>query len=338
LPAFADRITVLIYNARTLCCGGSPTLKQALTQTKSATLLLTIQGKLIAMCSRYRNTENLFAMTPIDHRLPLVIEPAELLDQLNSVNLLIIDLSKEQSYLQAHVPGAVFLPFKSLVLGTPPAPGLLPSKESLQQLFSNLGLTPDTHVVAYDDEGGGWAGRLIWTLDVIGHQRYSYLNGGILAWLAQKLPTESKPVTSKTSHVQITLHPQPCADKDYLLGRLGAADLAIWDARSPGEFNGEKKFSARAGHIPGAANYEWTRGMDKARQLQIRDLETIRSELARIGITHDKEIITHCQTHHRSGFTYLLGKVLGFKKIRAYPGSWAEWGNDPSMPVESATL
>ena len=45
------------------------------------------------------------------------------------------------------------------------------SVEQLNRLFSFLGLTPDTHIVVYDDEGGGWAGRFLWTLDVIGHQR-----------------------------------------------------------------------------------------------------------------------------------------------------------------------
>jgi len=44
-------------------------------------------------------------------------------------------------------------------------------------------------------------------------------------------------------------------------------------------------------------------------------------------------MITHCQSHHRSGFTYLVGKALGFN-IRAYHGSWAEWGNHPTTPVE----
>ena len=74
--------------------------------------------------------------------------------------------------------------------------------------------------------------------------------------------------------------------------------------------------------------------MDKNRALRLRDLESIRTELSNLGITSDKEIVTHCQTHHRSGFTYLLGKALGFPKIKAYPGSWSEWGNDPNAPIE----
>ncbi len=267
--------------------------------------------------------------------LSLIIEPETLRTHLNDEKLLVIDLGKEADYLQAHVPGALFLPYQALLLGTPPAPGKLPDLEQLNKTFGYLGLTPDTHVVAYDDEGGGWAGRLIWTLDVIGHRKYSYLNGGIHAWKDANLTIESGQNQPRSRSVELSIHNGPMADIDYIKSRLESKDFIIWDARGPLEYSGQKSGSTRAGHIPGAANYEWTNAMDSERALRIRDLETVREELARLGITGDKEIVTHCQTHHRSGFTYLLGKALGFERIKAYPGSWSEWGNDPHTPIET---
>ncbi|HNG61229.1 MAG TPA: sulfurtransferase, partial [Cellvibrionaceae bacterium] len=44
-----------------------------------------------------------------------------------------------------------------------------------------------------------------------------------------------------------------------------------------------------------------------------------------------RPIVTHCQAHHRSGFTYLVGKALGLT-IAAYDGGWAEWGNLAETP------
>ncbi|MBM0138529.1 Sulfurtransferase [Pseudomonas cannabina] len=265
--------------------------------------------------------------------LSLVIEPNDLLQRLDAPELILVDLTSSARYEAGHIRGARFVDPKRTQLGKPPAPGLLPEHAGLEQLFGELGHNPDAVYVVYDDEGGGWAGRFIWLLDVIGHTRYHYLDGGLLAWEAESLPlsTDVPPVAG--GPVALTLHEEPTATREYLQSRLGAADLAIWDARGPTEYSGEKVVAAKGGHIPGAVNFEWTEGMDKARNLRIRqDMPQILRDL---GITPDKEVITHCQTHHRSGFTYLVAKALGYPRVKAYAGSWGEWGNLPDTPVEN---
>lgn len=264
--------------------------------------------------------------------LPLVIEPDDLSARLQGPDLILVDLTNSARYAAGHLPGARFVDPKRTQLGLPPAPGLLPEKADMEALFGELGHNADAVYVVYDDEGGGWAGRFIWLLDVIGHTRYHYLNGGVLAWEAQGLPLSSAVAAPAGGPVTLTLHDEPTATREYLQGRLGAADLAIWDARAPTEYTGEKVVAAKGGHIPGAINFEWTAGMDKARNLRIRD--DIGDVLKDLGITPDKEVITHCQTHHRSGFTYLVAKALGYPRVKGYAGSWGEWGNHPDTPVE----
>ncbi|WXL25215.1 rhodanese-like domain-containing protein [Ectopseudomonas mendocina] len=264
--------------------------------------------------------------------LPLLIEPEQLASRLDTPGLILVDLTNAQRYAQGHIPGAHFVEPKRTQFGQPPAPGLLPAKDQLEQLFSELGHHADATYVVYDDEGGGWAGRFIWMLDVIGHNRYHFLNGGLHAWLEDvgTLSTETPP--KGQAPVTLHLHEEPSATREYVLSRLGADDLVIWDARAPEEFNGEKVLAQKAGHIPGAVNFEWTAGMDKSRALRIRT--DLQEQLTALGITPDKEIITHCQTHRRSGFTYVAAKALGYPRIKAYAGSWGEWGNHPDTPVE----
>ncbi|AMC99912.1 sulfurtransferase [Halomonas chromatireducens] len=275
-------------------------------------------------------------MSSEENLLPLIVEPEQLAEHLDDPQLLIIDVPlKAESHDQGHVPGAVFLDFRKLMRGEGDVPCEVPSTDSLSHLFSELGLTRDTHVVAYDDEGGGWAGRLLWTLELIGHTRYSYLNGGIHAWrhAGQPVSTELRTPSPSEYEAEI-LHPEVAIDRSELQERLGEKGFAIWDARSPAEYRGEKGENRQLGHIPGAVNMEWTEAMDKERALRIRDYAELITELEALGLTPDMEVVTHCQSHHRSGFTWLVGKALGFEKIRGYAGSWKEWGNRDDTPIE----
>ena len=270
---------------------------------------------------------------------PLLLEADQLDDHLdarpNDSELLILDTSSADNYAKHHVPGAIHIPPARLQRGEKPAVGKLPSQEQLEALFSEVGLTPDKHVVAYDDEGGGWAGRLIWTLDVIGHTRYSYLNGGLHAWVNEGHPVETPPATATPSDVDIHIDSTVMADIESFLKLLGNSQLAIWDARSAEEYRGEKVLAKRGGHIPGAANLDWLELMDRDRNLRLKDLSTLQSMLNERGITADKTVITHCQSHHRSGLTYLVMKLLDYPHIKAYDGSWGEWGNREDTPVNT---
>ena len=260
-----------------------------------------------------------------------LIEPAEL-DSLSG-KILLIDLCSDQQYAHAHIPGAIHVSPSELVDGRPPAPGRLPDQSRLNILFSRIGLTADTTVVVYDDEGGGWAGRMAWTLDVISHPNWIYLNGGLQAWAQEGRPLESTPVAPTASTIEVSISKDPIEEVESILENLDNPQFAIWDARSRGEYDGTKVVAKRGGHIPGAIHCEWTSLMDPEKGLRIR--EDSKERLSNLGLTPDKIIATHCQTHHRSGFTYLVARILGYPNIRAYHGSWSEWGNRDDTPVET---
>lgn len=262
----------------------------------------------------------------------LLVEPEQLAGQLGSDELLIVDLCGEENWARGHLPGAVHVMPAELVSGVKPATGRLPDKGRLEALFARIGYEPGKRIVAYDDEGGGWAGRFIWTLDVIGHASAALLNGGLVAWVREGFPTTAEVVVPQATSVSLTLSDRVIAEKEDVLAAIGRQDTVIWDARSPEEWAGTKVAAARGGHIPGAVNLDWLEVMDRGNNLRLRqDLPAL---LAARGIKPGASIITHCQTHHRSGLTYLVGKLLGYD-IKGYHGSWSEWGNDPNMPIEN---
>ena len=266
--------------------------------------------------------------------MPLILDGDQLESMLGRPGVLIVDVGDEERYERHHLPGAVQLDYESLNGMSPPASGLLPSDRQLGEVLSALGLTPETHVIAYDGGKSGMAARLLWTLDVVDHRRFSLLDGGLTAWLAGGRPTVTDIARPSPTSFRVPAHTQARADKSYILDHLSDPEVVLLDARSPAEFSGQDVRAARGGHIPGAVNMNWTLAFDDARSPRLRPAEELRKLLEETGVTPDKEIIVYCQTHHRSSHSYIVLKSLGYSRVRGYDGSWSEWGNDPETPIE----
>lgn len=266
--------------------------------------------------------------------LPLIIEPEALLSRLGDDGVLVIDVCKAGIYHHQHIPGAVHIEYPRLTASRPPVMGLLPDARHLADLFASIGLQPHHHVVAYDEEGGGKASRLLWTLDVIGHPGISLLNGGLQAWAREGHPVESAPVTPDNRPYPVSIHHEMTADRGYIQTHLQDPAVQLLDARSLAEFTGADVRARRGGHIPGAVNVEWTRAIDQQKNLRLRPLPDLQALYEGAGLSRDKEVITYCHTHHRSAHTYIVLKWLGYPRVKGYPGSWSDWGNAADTPID----
>jgi thiosulfate/3-mercaptopyruvate sulfurtransferase len=57
----------------------------------------------------------------------------------------------------------------------------------------------------------------------------------------------------------------------------------------------------------------------------VRPAAELTGELAALGVTPDKEVVTYCRSGARAAHTYLVLRHLGFTRVRNYDGSWLEW-------------
>ena len=269
----------------------------------------------------------------------ILIEPEALQAMLSDAQLLVVDLSKAATYAQLHIPGAMHMEYSILNIGTQPAPGLLPPEERLVKIAGMLKLDEMSRIVAYDDEGSGCAARLAWTLHYLGYESVQVLNGGLHAWSNEGYPVNNQPVLPDISATLplAARNPSVLADDTYILRHLDDESVALLDARTPEEYAGTKVRAARGGHIPGAVNLNWLDTMDKNRNLRLKSPDILNDALSTVGIRPEQEVITYCQSHHRSAHAWLMLKSLGFPRVRGYAGSWSEWGNHPDTPVTTGT-
>jgi len=277
----------------------------------------------------------------IDTQRCLTLDAFDALQAAGEICLL--DIGSPGRFAQAHLPGATHINPMALLKGYGPAPGD-PQEPAAVQAYLAPRLGPAAWgskrtVVIYDDEGGAWAGRLVWTLELFGLKSWAILDGGLIAWaeagrpLERGLPAEVPNLPqSAEATLQAFPHPEVWATKADVLAALEENAACLWDARSPGEYVGAQRTALRNGHLPGAVNVPVDTLIDPHRGARLRT--DLAEHLSQAGIDGRRPIITHCHSHHRSGLAYLVGRLLSWP-ITAYAGSWAEWGNDPQTPIVS---
>ncbi|MDN5554993.1 MAG: sulfurtransferase [Acinetobacter sp.] len=266
----------------------------------------------------------------------LLIDAEQLVPHLGNDKLRIVDLSRASVYDQLHIPHALHLKPKFLVRQDEQATGLLPDVDGLQELIRYLNISSEHHVVVYDDEGGAWAGRLIWNLHCLGFENTSLLNGGIHAWLATGLPTTSeveqfKPVSALVQVDQAKIQ-QYRIEYAELLEKVQSSQVQLWDCRTEDEYTGLRLAARRGGHIPNALHFEWSTALNRENHLRLHPLERTQQRLEQLGFNLNEPVVVYCQSHHRSGLAYILGRLLGWN-IQAYDGAWSEWGNRLDSPI-----
>ena len=277
-------------------------------------------------------------MTDVDFKLDLLIEPEQLVPYLGHELIRIIDLSRASVYEQLHIPHAMHLQPKYLLGQHEQANGVLPDADGLQVLIEKLNISPQHHVVVYDDEGGAWAGRLIWNLHCLGFARTSLINGGIHAWLGAGLPTTTEiekftPVSDLLT-VDLDAVQQHRIEYDELLQNIEAQDIQLWDCRSHDEYTGLRLAARRGGHIPNALHFEWSTALNRENHLKLHPLERTQQRLEQLGFNLQQPVVVYCQSHHRSGLAYIVARLLNWQ-VRAYDGAWSEWGNRLDSPIIS---
>ena len=257
----------------------------------------------------------------------MLISPTELIKNIEKTDLILVDSRSYKEYHEGHIPGAVNLDFFYYHWFDTSKDGIKAFEKQTKNLLSLLGVTKDKTVVFYDEVSGMSAARGVWTLLLFSHRDTFMLDGGFKKWKTLDLPTETKTNGFKPSKFSGKINKEIFASYEYVNKRIGKINLL--DARSREEYDGVTIRAARRGHIPTAINIDWI--------LNVKDDGTMKSreELGRMyNFSKDDEIVIYCQGGYRAANSFLALKILGFKDVKLYLGSWGEWGNKLDLPIE----
>jgi thiosulfate/3-mercaptopyruvate sulfurtransferase len=285
---------------------------------------------------------------------PPVVEPAWLAAHYDDV--VVADVrwyldgrSGYDAYSRRHLPRAVFVDLDRCLSGPPGRERgrhPLPSPADFAAAMATLGISDQSRVIAYDDDGGRIAARLVWLLRVTGHAS-SLLDGGIEAWPGpfESGPFESGPFESGPFESgPLENGPAAPGTRTFNLEQWPAARFAsaeeveaaavVLDARAPERFTGEvEPVDARAGHIPGARNAPTVGNLDE--QDRFKSPEALRTIYERFGVGPACSPVVYCGSGVTACHDLIALELAGFEAGRLYAGSWSQWSADPARAVET---
>ncbi len=275
-----------------------------------------------------------------------IVDTDWLAEHLDAPDLLVFDGSwhlpttgrdAKAEYLGAHIPEALFFDIDDLSDEKSSLPHMLPSSVKFASRMKKLGVGDGMRIVVYDTVGLFSAARVWWTFRAMGHEDVAVLNGGLKKWKAEGRQIEDGPTRKRPEcHFTPLMNASLIRDMDDIKQVLGKKSAQIVDARPAARFTGsepEPRPGLRQGHMPGARNVPSQSLLNTDGTLKpAAELHRI---FAAAGIDPLLPVVTTCGSGVTASILSLALAVLGQTNAAVYDGSWAEWGADNGLPIET---
>lgn len=273
-----------------------------------------------------------------------ILSAPELHRHLNDVNWLLFDCrfsladpeAGAKAYRFGHIPGARYVHLdRDLSSAITDFTGRhpLPDFKLLAKKLSGWGANNASQIIAYDDAGGAFAGRMWWLLRCLGHDCVAVLDGGIQQWRQQGYSTTTALPQIKPSTFRPYLDDSQWFDALQVQNGLARKTIKLIDARSPERYRGaQEPIDPVAGHVPGALNRAFQLNLDNTGRFKAS--EELRAQFYRLIAGVPPEQVVHmCGSGVTACHNLLAMEIAGLTGSKLYAGSWSEWIRDKNRPV-----
>ncbi|MEH3067046.1 MAG: sulfurtransferase [Aeromicrobium erythreum] len=259
-------------------------------------------------------------------------------EHLDDPKVVLIEVDEDvEAYDKGHIPGAIKLDWKKDLQDGVRHDFI--SKEKLEKLLSEKGVSNDDTVVFYGGNNNWFAAYAYWYLTYYGHENLRLLDGGRKKWeLDSRELSSDVPDRPATTYTAQEPNEAVRAYRDEVVEAIGSKNLI--DVRSPDEYAGRLLAPAHlpqeaaqiAGHIPTAGNVPWSKAANDDGTFK-KD-EELKALYADAGLDEGKDTIAYCRIGERSSHTwFVLNEILGYPNVKNYDGSWSEYGSLRGVPV-----
>ena len=272
-----------------------------------------------------------------------LIEADELASKIDAPNIRVIDFRKEESFAKGHLKNAIQLWRSDIEDTNAELKGMMASKEQMELLFSEIGITPNDTLVVYDDIGGCDAARFWWVVKSHGFESIRLLNGGLENWKANDGELTEEVEIFETTDFTFTENPSKdllISHEELLAVMNRNEEMLIIDTRTADEYSGKrlKSGAAQAGRIPGSLRIDWAHCVNSSTH-RLRSISELTEIYAQLQVSKDHPIVTYCHSGVRSAHTtFVLTELLGYTNVRNYDGSWTEWSHREETLIERDSI
>jgi thiosulfate/3-mercaptopyruvate sulfurtransferase len=202
----------------------------------------------------------------------------------------------------------------------------LPDITTLATKLSQMGVTAQTLIVAYDDSRFAFASRLWWLLKYMGHDRIAVLEGGFSAYQSSGLPISNDLPIKREGLFVPQMRSELAVNIHDVVQRQQDPSAKIVDSREGDRYQGKSEpIDPIAGHIPSAVNYPWQQVTDERGWMRSpEELKEYWSE-----VLNADEVVVYCGSGVTACVNLLALELAGLSTAKLYVGSWSDWCSYP---------